>query len=124
MSKKANDILECIKKSMASRSRDVIFPPYSALVRPHLDYCVPFCVPQFKKERDLLEGVQQRATMMMSLEHLPYEERLSNLGLFSLGKRRLKGDMINVYKYLKRGGKKWRSGSSLWCVVIGQGVLA
>ncbi|KAK4830419.1 hypothetical protein QYF61_011043 [Mycteria americana] len=82
---KANRILGCIR-SVASRSREVIPPTYSTVVRPPAEYCIQLWGPQHKRHMDLLE--------------------LRELGLFSLEKRRRGGDLIVAFQCLKRAYKE------------------
>lgn len=74
----------------------------SAHVIPHMEPCVQPWGPQHKY-MDLLDWVKRRVTKMIrDLKHLSYEHSLRELGLFSLEKRRLQGDLVAALQCLKR----------------------
>ena len=79
--------------------REVILSLYSALMRPHVE----LCVQPTQEEHEAVERVQRRATKInRGLEHLPCEgSRGLGLGLFSMGKRRLQGDLTVAFQYLE-----------------------
>ena len=100
--KMANRILGMIKRNFDYLDGDMVLQLYKSLVRPHLEYCVQAWRPHLQKDIDLLERVQRRATKLVpKLKYKTYEERLSCLGLTSLETRRLRGDLIEVFKILK-----------------------
>ena len=109
--RKASYAMGCIKRSMMSRSREVILHLYSALVRPHLEYCIQMrssvqdrCGPVGVHAEEGHKNDPKDATL--SLDCLGFADRLRKLGLFSVGKRKLQEDVMAAFQYLKGGYKE------------------
>ncbi len=98
--KKANSKLGMIKRTFVYLDKDLLTPLYTSLVRPLLEYGNVVWSPSLQLHIKALESVQHRATRLVpGLSDLPYEERLKKLNLPSLSYRRMRGDMVEVYKY-------------------------
>ena len=98
---RANRMLGLIRRNFCFLGREVVLNLYKQLVRPHLEYAIQAWSPFYEKDKFILEQVQRRATRLIpEIKNLPYESRLRILGLTTLALRRVRGDMIQVFKFL------------------------
>ena len=98
---KGKQVLGLIRRNIVYKEKELIIPLYKTIVRPHLEYCIQAWRPYRKKDIDMLERVQRRATKMIpKLRNISYEMRLKECGLTTLETRRLRGDQIEVFKIL------------------------
>jgi len=89
---RANRTLGFIKSNLSSRNREVILPLYRALVRPHLEYAVQLWSPYFVRDIANIERIQRRATKLVEgMQGKCYQDRLKELGMYTLEKRRKRG---------------------------------
>ena len=96
---KANSILGIIKRNFKYLSFEAFVSVYKAMVRPHLEYAVQLWSPYRKSYIEDIEKVQIRATKLIpGMRNVAYEERLRKLKLPTLKYRRLRGDIIEMFK--------------------------
>ena len=101
---KANKIMAIARKTFDYMDAQTFRYIFKGLVRPHLEYGAPLWSPHTVKTKELIENVQRRATKTVpGLADLSYENRLKILGMPTLAYRRVRGDMIQVYKILNGG---------------------
>ena len=87
-----NQVLGMIRRNITYKEKSLIVPLYKSIVRPHLEYCIQAWSPYLRKDIDMLEKIQRRATKRISgLRDLRYEERLNECGMTTLETRRLRG---------------------------------
>ena len=98
----ANSVLGRINDTFTCLEKEILLHLYTSMVRPWLEFTVQAWSPYTRREINVLESVQRRATKLVpALTHFPYQDRLSNLGLTTLEARRRRGDMIETFKILK-----------------------
>ena len=108
--KTANSVLGQMSRSFHYRDKDTWIRLYKIFVRPHLELCVQAWCPWYVKDIELLESIQKRAlNMVVGLNSTSYEDKLKEICLPSLQERRVRGDMIQTWKYaqgVNPGGEK------------------
>lgn len=118
---KANRALGAIKHTFKHIDKDTFLSLYKSLVRPHLEYASVIWTPQLKRDKDSIEQVQRRATRIIpSLSELPYSERLKSLNLPTLLFRRMRSDIIQMFK-INKGLDQTRTDSE--CRICGRSMF-
>ncbi|BHF66871.1 hypothetical protein SprV_0200989400 [Sparganum proliferum] len=102
VAKSAMSVLYLVKRSFSTFDEDWFVKVFRTFVRPQLEFAIQAWKPWTCKDLSILEKVQRRATKLVSGQgSLPYETRLSNLGLFPLSYRQLRGDLIQTFRILR-----------------------
>ena len=97
----ANRYLGIIFRTFTFIDEEIFLNLYKSIVRPHVEYATPIWSPLYKKDKIIIENIQRRATKLVpSCKNLSYPERLRKLGLLTLEYRRVRADLIQVYKIL------------------------
>jgi len=98
---KATRILGIINHTIVFRHPDILLRLYKSLARPHLEYCTAAWSPHYCKDKELIEKVQRRFTRMIpDLKDLAYEQRLAKTKSWTLEDRRIRADLVEVYKII------------------------
>ena len=99
--RKGMNVLRSIKRSFSYINRESFKILYKTYIRPHLEYCVQAWCPYNRKDIKCLEKVQRRATKLVwRIKDWDYEDRLKYLDIYSLERRRTRGDLIETYKIM------------------------
>ena len=107
-----------IRRHFKFLHKDIVVRLYKQMVRPHLEYAVQAWNPFLAKDRIVLESVQRRATKLVSsISSLSYEQRLTYLRLTTLELRRVRGDLIQVFKIV-HGFDKLKFDDFVRCLTI------
>lgn len=97
--RRAEQVVYCIRRIISNKNIPIIRKLYKSMVRPILEYCCTVWCPHYDRDIQLVERVQRRVTRMVpTLSDLPYEERLQRFGIQSLETRRVRADLIFMYK--------------------------
>ena len=119
--KTANRVLGFIARNFRYKNKELIHPLYKSLVRPHLEHAVQFWSRNLRRDIEKIEKIQRRATNMIpEIRNHSYHQLIQDLDLISHVHRRLRGKLIEVFKYLNRFTTASARGSSIMTLMTEQ----